>query len=282
MLKLIGTDLKRTYKDKLFLVVCILGVVFSLMSPLLYKFIAQMGMEGVSGQEADSFNELISSYMSAKKMFFEAFLPSSNFGLIMPVLVSIIVCKDFSFGTIRNKIICGYSRVKIFFSLFFTSAAVICSVMLLHAFLTLGISLIFFDYQTAPVQSGDILYFLISVLLEILVYVFISALVSYLCVSMKNVGLVIVMYVAINFLLTIIDSILLIGTQVLQYEYAERNAYKVMEFLRKINLFSSTSLIGSSTSYTVGEVLYTAIPAVIGSALLIICGILVLRKKDIK
>lgn len=278
MFKLYKTDMRRVLKDKLFLVVCILGVVFSAITPLLYKFIISAG--GL-GDEMALLPEFYSMF-SAKSMFFEAFLPGSNFGLIMPVLISIVLCKDFSFGTVRNKIICGCSRTKIFLSLFFTSATVICLTMLVHALLTLGIGLIFFDYQTDPIIAADILYLITSTAMEMLVYICVAALVAFLCAAMKNVGLVIVMYVAVNFIFTIIDSILLIGVQIMQVDSPDSVLYKVMEFARKINIFSSSSIIGSGTEYTLSETLYCILPPAIFTALLIALGTMIFRKKDIK
>ena len=46
MTKLLKCDLARVIKDKLFLVVCILGVVFALINPLIYKLLfSALGVE---------------------------------------------------------------------------------------------------------------------------------------------------------------------------------------------------------------------------------------------
>ena len=117
MIDLLKADLKRAVKDKLFIVLSIIAVVFAFITPLLYKFIFEiMEVDVESMQELD----IISGTINAKAMFFGAFSLGNNFGLILPLFVAIIICKDFSSGTIRNKIICGKSRASIYFSLLIT------------------------------------------------------------------------------------------------------------------------------------------------------------------
>ena len=82
MLNLYITDLKKIIKDKLFLVTCILGIVFTLMTPILYK--ALFEVLGVG--------EILGDLVDAKILTFGAFNPSGNLGFIMPILIAIIVC----------------------------------------------------------------------------------------------------------------------------------------------------------------------------------------------
>ena len=280
MINLYKTDLRRVFKDKLFFIVCILGIVFSAMLPLLYKLILFAG--GMETEEAAMIGMDLGSMFSAKSMFFESFLPGGNFGLIMPVLLAIILCKDFSFGTVRNKIIGGYSRTKIFLSLFFTATTIICIVMLLHALLTLGIALIFFDYQPTEFTTSDMIYLITSVAMEMLVYVCIAALVSFLCVSMKNVGLVIVLYIAITLIMTIVDSIAMVGISIISIESPDSTLCNVLEIFRKLNIFSSTSIIGSGTEYSLSDALYCTLPPAGFTVLLIAFSIINFKKKDLK
>jgi ABC-type transport system involved in multi-copper enzyme maturation permease subunit len=222
--------------------------------------------------------EMLGMVVSGKSLFFEAFLPGNNFGLIIPILIAIIVCKDFSHGTIRNKIIMGKSRSSIFLSMFISSAIIMFGVILAHALLTLGISLIFFDFQADPFTASDLGYMIISVFLEMLVYVFISAIVSFLIVAMKNAGLSIVMYVAVNFIFTIIGGIVQIAAM---FSDPTSSSYKILEFLQKSNVFMST-LIGSGSSYKFVEILYILIPTILGSFLVLLLGNLIFNKKDLK
>ena len=260
MRELLKTDLRRILKDKLFLVVCILGVVFAVSTPLLNQLII-VGL--------DISEEMSVSFATAKSMFFSSFSLSGNFGLILPILLSIVLCKDFNQGTVRNKIISGKSRKDVFFSMFFSGTIVICGVMLAHAMLTLVISLCFFPYQP------EFWYLLISLLFSILLYVFISALISFLCVLMKNVGLAIVIYIAINFFFSIVGTIISLAAV---FSETESTA---LEIAQKANLFTA-SHIGTGVTYTLLEVLCTLLPVFIGVALCLFFGNLIFKKKDLK
>lgn len=271
---LLQADFRRILKDKLLLVMGILAVVFALITPLLYVAIAY----GIG----DLGEEMISSMFTGKAQFFGSFSIGNNLGLIAPVLLAIALCKDFSFGTIRNKIIAGKSRSAIFLSLFITCSVTLIAVMLLHAFMGLGVSLIFFDYQSTEFTVSDFWYFLESLAFSLLVLLCISALLSWLCASMKNVGLVIVLYIAISFVLVMAGSIIQVAMSVLQLMDGYENWVSVMEFLNRINIGNSTLYIGTGTEYTLEDVLYLTLPTTTGILAFVGLGLWSFNKKDLK
>lgn len=274
MRNLLKADLKRAWKDKLFLILCILAGVFAISTPLLYKAIfALMDME-----EMLEMGPLLGNSFTAKGMFFTSFSPSNNFGMILPILTAIILCKDFSHGTIRNKIICGKSRTKIYFSLFCTCAIVMCCFILVQALLTLFVSLLMFEYQADPFTASDFGYLMASIAFEFVVYLFISALLTFFIVSMKNAGTAIVMYFVVNFVLLIVGSItqtaLLLGDPL-------SSSYETLQFFNDANMFTSL-LIGGGASYTLRDVLTILLPNILLSGMFIFFGWYIFRKKDLK
>ncbi len=272
MLNLYKTDLKRIVKDKLFLVACILAVVFALLNPLMTKFIVDALMEG-----DDTLMEMLGN--NAKSMFFSSFAPGNNLGLIAPILLIIALCKDFSFGTVRNKIISGHSRASIFVSYFLSLATALCVLIFLHAGLTLGVSLLFFEYQETPFVLKDLGYLLISLGLELLVYLFIAALSTFLCVFMKNAGLAVVINVAVSFLFSIIGSI--VATAAMFADPADKALTELLEALNNANIFMGT-YIGMTPSYEWKGLLPVLLFTVGGIALFIALGTWTFRKKDLK
>lgn len=274
MTGLLKSDFRRILKDKLLIVVGILAVVFAITLPLLYAVIFST---------ADMLeDDLFGNMFSAKTLFFSSFSMGNNLGLVAPVLLAIILCKDFSFGTIRNKIIAGKSRSQIFVSLFITCAVVLIAVMLLHAFVALGVSLIFFEYQQTAFTLADFGYFLASLGFEILDLLFVAALLSWLCANMKNVGLVIVLYLAIAMALVLAGSILQTIISVLQLSPGNEKLLSVLEFFNRINVGNGALYIGVGTSYTLEDVLYLTIPPVVGIAGFLGYGLLKFNKKDLK
>lgn len=268
---LIKTDLIRVLKDKLFLVVCILCVVFAAITPLIYKAIMLL--------DPTIAELLLGNAIAPVGQFFSAFSLGNNFGPIAPILIVLILCKDFSHGTIRNKIISGYSRLKIFGSMYVVCAVVLLALIFVHAFLTLGLSMILFpDIE----NDAGALYIAQSVLFEVLTYLFLAAFLTWMWASMKNTGLVIVMYVASVFGMTLIASIVMVAEQVLMTTGDNEFLLKVVQIFQNCNLFYSSGLIGIGTEYTNQEIwCYLLSPVICGAGLLTF-GHLSFRKRDLK
>ena len=277
MKRLLKSDFKKFFRDKLFLVVLILAVVFAVITPLLY--IVLLGMMG----EADPMTEaMLAGYINAKGQFFSSFSFGNNLGLIAPLLIGIVLFKDFSSGTIRNKIISGHSRISIFLSMFIVCMTALFGIVLAHALLTLGISLPFFDYQETPFVLSDFWYLLISLFFEFLVYLFVAVFVTWLCVMMKNIGMVIVMYIAIVFGFTMVAGILQMVIAALSMSDSNQQLLDILNFLQRINLFNSSATIGIGNSYTTADVCYYVITPVVGVLALLWHGIWRFAKKDLK
>ena len=157
MRELIQADLKRVIKDKLLLVLAILAVVFALITPLTFALVFSV----IDVSEEPMLSELV----SAKGMFFQSFSMTNNMGFIAPILLAIVLYKDFSYGTVRNKIISGKSRSQIFLSTFIVCSLVLVCLIMLSAFITLGVSLIFFRFAGADAELAK--YIILAVILGI-------------------------------------------------------------------------------------------------------------------
>ena len=76
--------------------------------------------------------------------------------------------------------------------------------------------------------------------LELLVYLFAAAFVSWLCATRRNVGMVIVMYIAIVLGCTMVAGILQIVIVVLQSTSGSETTIKILDFIQRINIFNSS------------------------------------------
>ena len=274
MLDLLKTDLKRVLKDKLFLITCIVAGVFAVTMPLLYKVLyalLEMPPElGATGMLA----------MDAKSLCFTTMMPGDNFGLILAVLLAIILCKEFSQGTIRNKIICGRSRSEVFLSLFLTCAIVVCGVMLAYGITSLCVSLCLFEYQQSEVTPiRAIGYLVLSFGFEMVTYVFVASMLTFFIVVMKNAGLAVVLYVSAAFLCSLIGGGISAVTA-----FANPESKLLSDFLQilvDINMFTS-AVIGRGTTYSLQQVLCILLPCLGGAAAFVFGGLAVFKKKDIK
>ena len=282
MLNLLRVDFRRALKDKLFTAVCIIAVIFAIVTPLLYVLIFS-GLSGETGDMGDMLAQM-GIGLTAKQQFFTSFSLSNNLGLVLPVLLGIIMWKDFSHGTIRNKIISGNTRPSIFLSMFIVSFTLFFGVMLFGATISLLVSLPFFPFDTDPFTISDLGYFFTSLLIELLTSAFVAALVSFLCASMKNVGLVIVSYIAIAMVMSVVTSILSIGGMLL-LSGAVEGGEKIGEFLntlQKLNVFNYGTLIGGGSEYETADLLCYLLSPALSSASLVLLGIFNFARKYIK
>ena len=274
MRELIQADLKRVIKDKLLLVLAILAVVFALITPLTFALV--FSVIDVSEEP------MLAALVSAKGMFFQSFSMTNNMGFIAPILLAIVLYKDFSYGTVRNKIISGKSRSQIFLSTFIVCSLVLVCLIMLSAFITLGVSLIFFDYQEGAFAAADLGYFFASLGFELLVLLFMSALLSLLCTCSKNLGIAIVLYLAFTFALTLVGSFTQVIGAVAQTFVESELLAKVINVIDRINVGMSTSYIGTGDSYSLSDVLYLTLPALSGIAAFLGLGLVSFNKKDLK
>ncbi|MBR5900273.1 MAG: hypothetical protein IKZ38_02635 [Clostridia bacterium] len=277
MIDLLRADLKRAFKDKLVIVLCVIGGIFAVSGPLLYKAIFWLlGSDQSLMQEL----EMLGLSINAKTLFFNAFAPNDNFGLILPIFVAIIMCRDFNHGTIRNKIICGKSRVSIYFSMLITCAVLICTFIFAHAILTLLASLIFFDFQSTKFTASDLGYTFASIGMELLVYLLISAVLVLFIVLIRRTGLAIVLYFVFVFSLTIVGAITSVVSMFIEADAGAKVVYAVIEFLDIANAFNGG--IGVGTTYKLKEVLFFVLPNVALIAGVILLALFSFKKKDLK
>lgn len=270
MLDLIRADLKRVVSDRLFLVVCLIAAALAVVSPLLYGALALL-----AGEEMELALSMMGVTLSGRSMFFDALVPGNNAGLIVPVFLVILLSKDFTWGTVRNKIVTGKSRDRIFLSLFATAACVTLGVMLAQAILSSLVGSLIFGFQPEAFTAADFGYLALSVLFEVLLYLMIAALVSFITVLSPNMGVGIVLYVAVTMLFTLVGGL----TSSAVFLFEETPLW--LEIVNRANLFTS-HVIGGGTAYSPEDVLYILIPTLAGTALFTLGGMLIFRKKDLK
>lgn len=275
---LLIADFRRVLKDKLLLIMGILAAVFAITTPLLYAAI----FHGLAAIDDEMTAAMLSGFTSAKAQFFGSFSMGNNLGLIAPVLLAIALCKDFSYGTVRNKIIAGKSRQNIFLSLFITCAAFLIGIMLLYAFLTLGVSLIFFDYQAEPFTLPDLWYFLLSLGFEILVLLDVAAMLSWLCAFTKNTGLVVVLYVAIVMILAVGGSVSQMVNLVPGGSAVNQEFLSVLHFFDRVNVCNSAMFIGTGAEYTATDIMYLTIAPIAETLIFLGLGLYKFKRKDLK
>ena len=125
---------------------------------------------------------------------------------------------------------------------------------------------------------SDFGYLMASIAFEFVVYLFVSALLTFFVVTMKNAGTALVMYFVVNFVMLIIGGIT--QTALLLGDTAS-SSYKLLQFFNDANVFTSL-LIGGGASYGWKEVLTILLPNMFFGGIFVFLGWYIFRKKDLK
>ena len=107
----------KLVKDLTFRVTLIIGVGMSVLFLLLYILIDGSGVHALA---------------TGNNMFVTSFNPSQNFGIAIPINLITFTVVEFTWGIIRNKIIAGNSKIKIYLSLFLTGLVFTLSLLFLY------------------------------------------------------------------------------------------------------------------------------------------------------
>lgn len=277
MKELLKTDLRRMLKDKLFLVAVFIGLGLALFTPLIYKVLI------VVLEEAAEMEDLFGMLFTAKGILGTSFAPLNNFGLILPVFLAIIIYKDFSYGTIRNKIICGKSRLSIYLSLLISSSIIMLTCILGYTLIQFGFASLLFEYSMEMTIFEDIPYILLTLLFGTLSYLFITFIIVFLCANMKNMGLAIVLYFGGCFLLTIFATISYSAFTALEVLEGQDIWVNLFKFLSDINIFYHLNyVIGLAERYYLSDLIYMISNTIIFGGLFVLFGLIIFRKKDLK
>jgi len=185
MRNLLRADFFRIFKHKLSLVSLIIAVVFPVALAGIFFGLKKLLTFGDADVETD-----LGMLLNAHAVVSSTFSFTNNFGIVMPIFATIIIMADINSGTIRNKIILGYSRHKIFASHFLTSLVYCLVLMTVYAGMTVLWSVLFFGKgEITREHAMSLLYFFILGLL-------LFAMVSVICTSLSlltfhNVGAII-------------------------------------------------------------------------------------------
>ena len=120
----------RISKDITFRITLIVGAGMAVFMTLLYLILQNAigdGMKMLSGQG----------------MLISSFSPAQNFGIAIPINLISFIYLEFSQGSIRNKIIAGHSKSKIYASLFLSGLVFAFSLLIVYVGLCTALGSIF-------------------------------------------------------------------------------------------------------------------------------------------
>lgn len=140
MMNLIKAELFKIRKEKTFLVVC-LGILLVICAAIFgFRDNVCIGIRNVLGTNRINLN-------SGSNIMFEILKSADILVLLfLPIIISVFM-NDFSVGTIKNTIISGYSRSKIYLSKLIVSCIVCLVLVLIYSFTAFLINIIRHGYN---------------------------------------------------------------------------------------------------------------------------------------
>lgn len=185
MLNIIRASLFKLFRDRTFQVTAIIGVVIAALT---------LGV-----------NALVQT-ANGHTFFLSALTPGSNFGLTIPINLIVFTVGEFTFGTIRNKIIAGLNKTKIYFGLFITGLVFTFILGGAYALILIGLGSAIGGFDVSKI--GGVNFALCYTAYVVCTYIFITALSVFFASLFRQIGgsiaVTIIILVFVSFLPLII------------------------------------------------------------------------------
>ena len=195
-------------RDLTFRITLFIGLGFAILMTLIYFFI---DMALVNNPHLPEGIKLC----TGSNLLITSFSPTQNYGLVVPVNLVSFTVLEFTQGTIRNKIIAGNSKAKIYVSLFVSGIVFTILLMGSYALLCLGLGSIFGGFDPNGMTMAGIGFGKMSVdyiwkmiVMSLAIYIFISSMTIFFATLFRNIGPCIPVVILIIIALYMIASLL--------------------------------------------------------------------------
>lgn len=264
MVNLIKNELFKMKKDKSLKVALIVTLILTVITILSNMLVNEL-FENINDDEI-----VADLFIDVKYSVSTFFSLGNNFGFILPVFIAIFICKDFSYGTIRNKIIAGYNKTKVYLSTLFSSMFIGIVLVLINLTLTIILSLV--------LLKGDIeLLWLLKICgLGMLVYIETLSFITMIAMITRSQSLTIITSMGVIFIGIIAVSILDL--------YDTTRIISDFIFLKHSNIITSqgAGVIDSNYVLTFGRTLRLLVSSVLFVGGTTLLGMYTFKHKDLK
>ena len=190
MIRLFKAFLFKISKDITFRITLIIGAGLALLMTGIYVGL-QYGLFALDDVDA----EVGFKFISGQGMLVSSMSPAQNYGLAIPINLITYTCLEFSQGTIRNKIIAGHSKFKIYTSLFFSGLIFAFALLGTYILICTGLGSIFggfnlddMVYMTYGFTQMSVEYLIKMIIICIVTYISIVSFVVFITTAFRNVG----------------------------------------------------------------------------------------------
>ena len=272
MRSLLRADFFSLFKSKLTYIVFGICAGIPILVTLLYFGLAK-ATESLGGED------IVIELVHGRDLMFSTFSLSSNIGLVIPIFCGILLMQDLRNGTVRNKIVIGKSRTKIYFSHLIVSVA-FCVVMSVVSFLmmTSG-SLIFFKYGYT-FDGAEAWNFAKALIVGILTFAYVATLATFIAMSTKSTGMTIVFTLILVVGLSLVCSLAIVVPEDSKYLYI---FYSLPTYGAATISSNTLSVFGGGSELLSNKEFFFCLGSLLGFSVLNTgLGILLFNKTDLK
>ena len=281
MLSLFKAFLFRLVRDMTFRITVIIGVGLALLMTGLYGLLGYISEGSIA-------------MLTGENMLVGSLSPAQNFGIAIPVNLISFTVIEFMHGTIRNKIIAGNSKGKIYASLFLSGLVFSILLIVMYASLCFLLGTIFGGFHPDN-GSGGLLggtsfnstYLIRMVIAGLMSYVSITSLAVLFSTLFRNIGgtiPIVILSIFGCYLISLLPS--MIGS------LSDNGDLKVfLDVLRIVNPLYAISAQEMSidpdtgkTSLVMSDLTFisTIINNLVYAALFFVAGLFIFKKRDVK
>lgn len=271
-------------KDLTFRITLFIGLGMSILMTLIFLGI-DLGMKALT-DDPSSYKFLM---CTGQNLFITSLSPAQNFGIAIPINLVCFTVLEFSHGTIRNKIITGNSKTKIYLSLILSGLVFTFALIISYSLLCLALGSIFggFNINGNAGLTGGLLnveYFWRLIVLAVLSYTVITVVAIFFATLFRNIGpcipVVIILLMGCYIFASLVSTLGLLGDEVKFIE----GAYKASVYFNPIH-----SVVANETNQETGKLFISneafiseIINNVVYIGLFLTGGLLIFKKRDVK
>lgn len=274
MINIIKASLYKLFKDKTFKVTLIIGICLAVFINLLYYLIFK------TTNDKSTVN-----IFSGETALANSLTPTGNFGLTVPINLVVFTIGEFTYGTIRNKIIAGHKKSSIYLALVVTGFVFTLILMVSYCLLSWAIGSILGGVHASGVIGENILWVIVFGFTG---YIFVMAFSVFIGTLTRSIGgslpIIIIFFVFLGLVPTFLNiNNIIKGNLDITSDLGSHIAMWV-DPLFMISLYSNTAVNTLlSTNKITGEIIAAGIISPLAYAgLFTVLGTYIFSKRDVK
>lgn len=236
MTRLLRLQLFRALKDKGTIVFTIITLVLGILS-ISFNFLLSENI-GQGG------SELFGNLFATSTIINSSFALSSTPMVLLIIMGVVLLYKESGWGTIRNQVVAGYSKIQIYFANFIAMLIVLFTILFAYQLLTLGLGYLF-GFELGIKTAAEAGIFFRKYALNLVIFVTEVAFMTFISLMFQNiiapVFLVVIVPIFVGAILsTVIPIVVLIN---------EANAPQIIGGFEYVIWYQNTALSISGFTY---------------------------------